>query len=82
MFNDKFVVGGAWRWSAAFSGLVGFQVNSNWFIGYTYDADTTKLANYNSGSHEVFFNMNLEENKKKLFHQDSSNKIEIYEIYK
>ena len=54
MFHDKFVIGGAWRWSAAVSGLVGFQVDSNWFVGYTYDSDTTKLANYNSGSHEIF----------------------------
>lgn len=54
MLYDKFVLGGAWRWDAALSGLAGFQVNDNWFIGYTYDADSTKLANYNSGSHELF----------------------------
>lgn len=54
MLYDKFVLGGAWRWDAALSGLVGFQVNDNWFLGYTYDADSTKLANYNSGSHELF----------------------------
>lgn len=66
MFNDKFVVGGAWRWSAAFSGLVGFQVNSNWFIGYTYDADTTKLANYNSGSHEVFLRYEFRGKQEKI----------------
>ena len=28
--------------------------NQNWMIGYAYDAETTKLANYNSGSHEIF----------------------------
>ncbi len=54
MFNEKFVLGVAWRWDAALSGLAGFQVNDNWFIGYAYDAETTKLANYNSGSHEIF----------------------------
>ena len=54
MFNDKFVIGAAWRWDAALSGLVGFQVSEGWFIGYGYDAETTKLANYNSGSHEIF----------------------------
>lgn len=54
MLYDTFVLGGAWRWGAALSGLAGFQVNDNWFIGYTYDADSTKLANYNSGSHELF----------------------------
>ena len=54
MFNEKFVLGAAWRWDAAVSGLAGFQVNENWMIGYAYDAETTKLANYNSGSHEIF----------------------------
>lgn len=54
LFNEKFVLGVAWRWSEAISGLAGFQINDNWFIGYAYDAETTKLANYNSGSHEIF----------------------------
>ena len=47
-------MGAAWRWDAAVSGLAGFQVNENWMIGYAYDAETTKLSNYNSGSHEIF----------------------------
>lgn len=59
MLNDKFVVGGAYRWDAAFSGLVGFQVNDGLFVGYTYDADNTKLRHYNSGSHEVFMRFEL-----------------------
>lgn len=54
LFFEKLTLGAAWRWSAAISGLAGFQVNENWFIGYAYDAETTKLANYNSGSHEIF----------------------------
>jgi type IX secretion system PorP/SprF family membrane protein len=54
MINDKFVLGVAYRWSAALSGLVGFQANRALFIGYGYDRETTKLANYNSGSHEIF----------------------------
>jgi len=54
LFNEKFVLGVAWRWDAAISGLAGFQIDNNWFIGYAYDAETTRLANYNSGSHEIF----------------------------
>jgi len=54
MFQEKFVVGLAYRWSAALSALAGFQVNNDWFIGYTYDAETTRLTKYNSGSHELF----------------------------
>ena len=54
LFNKQFTVGVAYRWSAALTGMVGFQVNENWFIGYAYDAETTRLANYNSGTHEIF----------------------------
>lgn len=51
---EKFTLGVAYRWDAAVSGLAGFQISDQLFIGYTYDAETTRLANYNSGSHEIF----------------------------
>jgi type IX secretion system PorP/SprF family membrane protein len=54
MFNDKFVIGIAYRWSAALSAMVGFQVSDGLYIGYGYDHETTRLNNYNSGSHEIF----------------------------
>lgn len=54
MFNEKFTVGVAYRWSAALSAMVGFQVTDGMFIGYAYDRETTNLNNYNSGSHEIF----------------------------
>lgn len=54
MFNNKFMVGITYRWSAAFSGMVGFQVSDSLYIGYGYDRETTNLKNYNSGSHEIF----------------------------
>lgn len=54
MIHDKFVVGGSYRMGSAVSALVGFQFNQNWFLGYGYDLETTKLAKYNSGSHEIF----------------------------
>lgn len=54
LFNDRFTLGAAWRWSAAWSALAGFQINRSWFIGYAYDRETTQLRKYNSGSHEIF----------------------------
>ncbi len=54
MFQNKFVLGAAYRWSAAVSAMAGFQISDNMFIGYSYDTETTKLVNYNSGSHEIF----------------------------
>ncbi|MBB1151210.1 type IX secretion system membrane protein PorP/SprF, partial [Myroides sp. NP-2] len=59
MFRDKFTFGAAYRWDAAVSGLVGFQVTDNMMIGYSYDAETSKLSRYNSGSHEIFLRFNL-----------------------
>jgi type IX secretion system PorP/SprF family membrane protein len=54
LFHEKITLGAAYRWDAAMSMLAGFQVSNNWFIGYGYDSEVTKLANYNSGSHELF----------------------------
>ena len=59
LFNDKFTFGAGYRMNAAVTGLVGFQVNEAWQIGYAYDAETTRLANYNSGSHEIFLRYEL-----------------------
>lgn len=59
LIQDKFMVGLAYRWSAAMSAMVGFQANDNWFIGYGYDLETTRLSNYNSGSHEIFLRYEL-----------------------
>mgnify|MGYP003454725228 CR=1 FL=1 len=59
LFNDKFTIGGAYRWDAAGSLMAGFQINNSLFLGYGYDMEVTKLANYNSGSHEVFLRYEL-----------------------
>jgi type IX secretion system PorP/SprF family membrane protein len=59
MYSNKFVLGLAYRWSAAVSVMAGFQVTDSWFIGYGYDLETTQLANYNSGSHELFLRFEL-----------------------
>ena len=59
LFFDKLMLGGAYRWSAAFSAMAGFQITDGLFIGYSYDMETTELKNYNSGSHEVFLRFEL-----------------------
>lgn len=66
LFNEKFTLGAAYRWDAAFSGLLGFQVSDSWMIGYAYDMEVTKLANFNSGSHEIFLRYELFKNYDKV----------------
>lgn len=66
LFHEKLTVGIAYRWSAALSAMVGFQITNGLLAGYAYDAETTKLANYNSGSHEIFLRFELFKNYDKI----------------
>ena len=66
MFIEKVVVGVAYRWSAAMSAMVGFQVTDGMYIGYGYDLETTNLDNYNSGSHEIFLRYEIFKNNEKV----------------
>jgi type IX secretion system PorP/SprF family membrane protein len=66
LFNEKLVIGAAYRWSAALSAMVGFQVSDSIYIGYGYDQETTNLKNYNSGSHEIFLRYELFKNNNKI----------------
>ena len=59
LIHDKLTLGAAYRWDAAWSALAGFQISDGLFVGYSYDGETTKLARYNSGSHEVFLRFEL-----------------------
>lgn len=59
LFNDKLSVGAAYRFDTAWSALIGYQINDGLFIGYSYDDETTKLANYSNGSHEIFLRFEL-----------------------
>ncbi len=66
MFIEKLTVGIAYRWSAAMSGMIGFQISEGLHIGYGYDLETTNLDRYNSGSHEVFLRYDLFKNNTRM----------------
>jgi len=48
-----------YRWDDSLSAILGFQVSSRINLGYAYDFTTSKLSNYNSGTHELFFRYQL-----------------------
>jgi type IX secretion system PorP/SprF family membrane protein len=66
MFFDKFMLGASYRWSAALSAMVGFQVSDGLYVGYGYDRETTNLNNYNSGSHEIFLRYEIFKNNDRI----------------
>lgn len=55
MLNDKIVLGAAYRWSAAVSGMFGFYIDDGFLLGLAYDRETTDLGgtSFNAGSFEV-----------------------------
>lgn len=68
MLNEKFIIGGAYRWSAAFSGMLGFQITEDLMIGMAYDKETTELGNtaFNDGSFEVLLRYDFIKTKENL----------------
>ena len=59
LFNDTFTLGASYRWSAAMSALVGFQVSNSVFLGFSYDYQTTEIEQYSSGSYEFMLRIDL-----------------------
>jgi type IX secretion system PorP/SprF family membrane protein len=61
LFNEKFSFGAAYRWDAAVSGLIGFQLSEQLMLGLAYDRETTALGGtqFNDGSFEIFLRWEL-----------------------
>ncbi len=55
LYNEKFILGAAYRLDAAVSGMAGFQISPQFLIGLAYDREITELgkAVFNNGSFEV-----------------------------
>lgn len=69
MLNEKFILGAAYRWDAAFSGMAGFNLSNKFLIGIAYDREITELGNaaFNDGSFEIILRydfISLKENLK------------------
>ena len=59
LLYDKLTLGAAYRWSAAMSAMVGFQVSDQIFLGFAYDYQTTELEKYSDGSYELMLRFEL-----------------------
>lgn len=67
-FKQKLTLGAAYRWSAAWSAMAGFQISDSLMLGFAYDKETTDLGNasFNDGSYEVFIRFELFKNIDKV----------------
>jgi type IX secretion system PorP/SprF family membrane protein len=64
--NDMFEVGLSWRHQDSIDALIGVQASKNIRIGYAYDYTLTRLADFNSGSHELMLLFDLDFAKKHI----------------
>ena len=53
LWNDRLEFALSHRFNESFSGLFQVRINNNVKLGYSYDALTNNLGNYNSGAHEI-----------------------------
>ncbi|TPN85451.1 PorP/SprF family type IX secretion system membrane protein [Aquimarina algicola] len=68
LLYNRLTLGAAYRWSAAVSGMVGFQVSDAMMIGFAYDRETTQLGQtqFNDGSYEVMLRFELFKKYKRM----------------
>ncbi|MFS4467587.1 type IX secretion system membrane protein PorP/SprF [Maribacter sp. 2210JD10-5] len=68
MFNDKLILGAAYRWDAAVSAMTGFNISNKFLIGIAYDREVTELgsAAFNNGSFEVILRYDFISTKNNL----------------
>lgn len=67
MYDNKFTFGTSYKINATVAGLAGFQINRNWFLGYSYEVDNSKLKHYNFGTHEFFLRYEFTKTYKKVY---------------
>lgn len=68
LYNNKFSFGAAYRWNAAVSALIGFQVSDRFMLGMAYDRETSQLGGtqFNDGSFEFFLRFELKSRHRKV----------------
>lgn len=59
LISERVTLGAAYRFDDSVSGLLGFQISRNFFVGYSYDYSVTELNKYNDGSHEIVLRFQL-----------------------
>ncbi len=59
LLQERLTLGAAYRFDDSVSGLAGFQITREFFVGYSYDYSVTELNKYNDGSHEIIVRFQL-----------------------
>jgi len=58
-YDNKFWLGGAYRFNEAYIGILGFNITKDLKFSYSYDFSAGPIKNYNNGSHEVMISYGI-----------------------
>lgn len=53
IYNDKISIGALYRVGVSFGGIVGWQLNDQLYLSYSYDFYNRNLGSYSFGTHEI-----------------------------
>lgn len=70
-FNDLLGVGASYRTSDAILGMLELQLKPQLRLGYAYDYNTSKLVNYNRGTHELMLRFDLQKKDREEIDQNT-----------
>jgi type IX secretion system PorP/SprF family membrane protein len=59
LINNVFWIGASYRTNAAVIGIIEYQINPMFRVGYAYDYSTKPINRYSSGSHEIMIGIDL-----------------------
>ncbi|WP_185968994.1 type IX secretion system membrane protein PorP/SprF [Carboxylicivirga sp. M1479] len=68
LLKEKLWIGGFYRIQDAFGGILQYQFNQQFRIGYAYEMITNELSNYTSGTHEIMLRYEFNFTKEKVQH--------------
>lgn len=66
MIYDRLWIGGNYRLTESAGGLVQFQINNQFKLGYAFDISTSKLVRHNFGTHEILLSYDFVFKKKSI----------------
>jgi len=66
LFYDRLWLGAMYRHLDSFGGMAKFDISNQLSLGYAYDYTTSRLGNYNQGTHEVFVSYDIAFRNKKV----------------
>lgn len=65
IYKDKIWIGGAFRYLDAISAMVGFTMQENITLAYSYDFTTTEIKKYSTGTHELMIGIKFHKTPEK-----------------